>query len=144
MASVDPSGQIDHPAKNLRAAPLSPRLADAPEEAARAAAAALEGWRDGVAKDLEGVDDASDSRRFTPTISDTPGAFGSISREHAWERGSFPRTRATPAETERREKIESVRSTVQDINERCAAAREPPHGTAAMERPTNAVRADLG
>ena len=108
VASVEPSGQIDHPAKNLRAAPLSPRLADAPEEAARAAAAALEGWRDGVAKDLEGVDDASDSRRFTPTISDTPGAFGSISREHAWERGSFPRTRATPAETARREAIESA------------------------------------
>ena len=95
--------------------PPSPRLADAPEAAARAAAAALEGWRDGVAKDLVGAETFVTRSRFihrAPAVSTTrargDGRGGSVGGDHAWARGSFPRTRATPAETERREKIESA------------------------------------
>ena len=105
VAGVDGDASPSEKKPNTKtAAPRSPRLADAPEAAARAAAAALAGWRDGVAKDLV-ADDVSFSG-FRPTISSD--SVTSVGREHTWEPGSFPRTRATPAEAALREERRSA------------------------------------
>jgi hypothetical protein len=103
VASVN-DGDASPTGKKPKTAPRSPRLADAPEAAARAAAAALAGWRDGVAKDLV-ADDVSFSG-FRPTISSD--SVTSVGREHTWEFGSFPRTKATPAEVKLREERRSA------------------------------------
>ena len=128
----------------------SPRLADAPEAAARAAAAALEGWRAGVARDLR-ADDASGFPGFEPSVgfgadhepTNRAGAE-SHGRAHTWASGSFPRTRATPAERERRERAASAARAARVVADAYAKEKKekpsPTGGFEAAVRPASAPR----
>ena len=85
-----------------RSPPFSPRVADRPEQAARAAATALEGWQNKLQSDLI-VDSSSKRGGYKPTIPATVDRFeynGQVGRNDTWELSSFPKKRATPREVD--------------------------------------------